>query len=106
MLLLQVNLIGYDFQFLDLCLMFLANLPDDFFQVGFDGLHQHLPPIFRTPNYMVVASVAYVPVALVGLDHRFQYTAECYLLTRADVLVTGTALVPLPKYEDRQLSLG
>jgi hypothetical protein len=33
------NMIGHDFQFLDLCLLFLANLPDDFFHAGFDGLH-------------------------------------------------------------------
>src|SRR6266849_331136 len=82
----QVNMIGHDFQFLDLCLMFLANLPDDFLQASLDGLHQNPPPLFRTPNHMVVASVAYVPVAFVGLDHMFQYTAACYLLSRADVL--------------------
>jgi hypothetical protein len=79
-------MIGLDFQFLDLCLMFLANLPDDFFQAGFDGLHQNLPPLVRTPNHLVVASVEDVPVAFAGLDHMFQYTAECYLLSRADVL--------------------
>src|SRR6266849_9121906 len=82
----QVTMIGHDFQFLDLCLMFLANLPDDFLQASFDGLHQNLPPLFRTPDHMVVASVEYVPVAFVGLDHMFQYTAACYLLSRADVL--------------------
>lgn len=66
--------------------MFLANLPDDFFQAGFDGLHQNLPPLLRTPKHMVVASVEYVPVALVGLNHLFRYTAEYYLLSRAELL--------------------
>jgi hypothetical protein len=33
-----LHMIGHDFQFLDLCLMFLANLPDDFSQAGFEGL--------------------------------------------------------------------
>jgi hypothetical protein len=81
-----LHLIGQDFPFPDLCLMFLAHLPDDFLQAGFEGLHQNLPPIFRTPNHMGVASVEYVPVAFAGLDHMFQYTAECSLRSRADVL--------------------
>jgi hypothetical protein len=34
---------------------------------------------------MEVATAEHVPVALVGFDHMFQYTAEGYLLSRADV---------------------
>ena len=90
-----LHLIGQDFPFLDLGLMFLAHLPDDCLQAGFEGLHQNLPPIFRTPNHMGVASGEYVPVAFAGLDHMFQYTAECSLRSRADFL-TCIAPVPLP----------
>jgi hypothetical protein len=66
-----LNVIGDDFQSLDRCLLFLAHVPDDGFQAGFDGLNQRPPPTIRTLKHLVAARVTDVPGACVGLDHMF-----------------------------------
>jgi hypothetical protein len=48
---------------------------------------------------MVVATVEHVPVALIGFDHTFHYTAKRYLLSRADVPDRHCLGSPAPKKE-------
>src|SRR5258707_2774141 len=93
----QVDMIRHDFQLFNLCLIFLAHLPDDLFQTRLNRLNQHFAPIFGTPDHMVVATVEHVSVALIRFAHRRQYTAMSYLLSRADVSEAGFPQHSCPK---------
>src|SRR5256885_16813651 len=94
-----MDMIRHDFQVFHLCLMLLTDLPDNVFSACFNCLHQHFSPVFRTPDHMGAAPVEHVPVALVGFDHLFHYTAERYLLSRADVPDRHCPGSPTPKKE-------
>jgi hypothetical protein len=92
----QMDVIRHDFQFFHLSLALLTHLTDDLFQARFNRPNQDFPPIFRAPNYMVVASIKHVPVALVGFTHWRQYTATSYLLSRTSVLDQHFPHAPAP----------
>ena len=66
-----LDMIAHHFEFFDLGVVFFADLANDLFQPLIDRRHEHLPPVFGTPNHMLVTSIEHVPVALVGrLIHR------------------------------------
>lgn len=67
----SVNMIEHHFEFLNLGVVFFADLTNDLFQPLIDRRHKHLPPVFETPDHMIVTGIEHVPVALVGgLIHR------------------------------------
>jgi hypothetical protein len=65
----QVNMIWHDFQFFHLGLVLLASLSQHLFQTCFNWPNQHFPPLFGTPDHMLVATIKYVAIALVRFAH-------------------------------------
>src|SRR3989442_1644078 len=67
----QMDMIEHHFEFFNLGVVFFADLANDLFQPIIDRRHEHLPPVFGTPDHMIVTSIEHVPVALVGrLIHK------------------------------------
>ena len=62
----QMDIVGHDFKCFHLGVVFFADLANDLFQPLINRRHEHLPPVFGTPDHMIVTGIAHVPVALVG----------------------------------------
>ena len=95
-----LDMIGYHLEFFDLGLLLFTHLTDKLFSALLNRRIEHLLVIFRTPDHMIVAGIAHVPVALVSLAHTIQYTVFNYLLSRTFVLaIPGIPLLPDPNKE-------
>jgi hypothetical protein len=97
----QMDVTRHDFQFFHLSLALLTHLTDDLLQARFNRPNQDVPPLFRAPTHMGMASRKHVPVALVGFTHWGQYTATSYLLSRTSVLDQHFPM-PLPQNKERR----
>jgi hypothetical protein len=67
----QMHMIRHHFQAQDFCLVFLTDFSNDLGEPLHYSLHQHLAPIFGTPDDVVFAGIEHVPIGLISyLAHR------------------------------------
>jgi hypothetical protein len=66
-----LDMIEHHFEFLNLGVVFFADRANDLFQPLINRRHEHLPPVFETPDHIIVTGIAHIWIALVGgLIHR------------------------------------
>src|SRR2546428_6943170 len=74
----QMHMVGHDFEFQYLCLMFLADLKNDLLQSFRYAFNEYLASILRTPHHMILARVVDVPIRFVCScthENSIQYEA-------------------------------
>ncbi len=63
--------VAQKYAFFHLDVVFFADLANELFQPLIKRRHEHLPPVFETPDHMLVTGIEHVSVALVGrLIHK------------------------------------
>ncbi len=93
-----LNMVVHDFEFFNLGVVFCTDFANDLFQPLINRRHKHLPPVFGTPDHMIVTGIAHVPVALVGwfiyktnIQHRAIYVKSvCSRMFPAPSPLKGT----------------
>ena len=95
----HLDRIRHHFQFLNFGLMLLAHFPNTLFESLFNRRNQHLPAILRTPDHMLVAGRAYIPIALRGcLIHRFSIEHRAIYVKS---MCSSLFALPIPPTKER-----
>jgi hypothetical protein len=61
-----LDMIEQHFEFLNLGSVFFADRANDLFQPLINRRHEHFPPVFGTPDHMIVTGIEHVSIAFVG----------------------------------------
>ncbi len=92
-------MIRHHFEFFDFCLLLFTHLTNDLFEPLINRRYQHLSPIFRTPDHMIMAGIDHISVAFGGrLIHRFSIQHRA-IYVKTFVPDPDRPLLPVPKKE-------
>ena len=61
----QMDVVGHDFHLYDVDVVFAADFLYEFLQAYIDTVDQDLAAVFWTPDYMILAGVHHIVVALI-----------------------------------------
>jgi hypothetical protein len=85
----KMHMSRHHFECFDLCLVLFTDLTNDLFEPLINGRHQHLSPLVRTPDHLIMAGIEHISVAFVA-----SFIHRCSLQHRASYVKT---FVPIPR---------